>query len=384
MNKGTNQVIGSRGGVLALGVGLMGLALSAAGWFFHPKDFFRAYLLAFLFWISFPLGALAFLMLYRLTGGWWGRALRRPLAACVSTLPLMALLFLPLLAGLTHLYPWMGEHGRELGHKLAYLNAPAFLTRTAIYFLFWIATGLALVRLGQREDRASEPWRAGRLAALSAGGLVLHVLAVTFAGFDWIMSLEPEWFSTIYGLYILAGMGLTAMAFVTAVIGASSAEDRRPPPVVLQDVGNLLFMMIFFYAYVAFSQWLIIWSGNLPEEVRWYVERSRGGWGWIPPVLAAFHFALPFGVLLSRPVKRDRRALLTVALLVLSMRLVDWAWLVLPAFEGLNAWTWLLSGAALIGVGGLWLAAFGWLSGKIVEEAWPTTGESRVAGEAQP
>jgi hypothetical protein len=289
---------------------------------------------------------------------------RRLLESGARTLPLMAVLFVPIAADLPALYEWArpeAAHDPGLVRKQLYLNAPFFLGRAGFYFAAWILVTAFLVRWSHRQDATGDPRAAERLELLSRGGLVLLGLTMTFASVDWAMSLEPHWFSTIYGILFMGGSVLTAFAIVIAV--AASLARRTPVADVVtaahfHDLGKLLLAFVMLWAYFAFSQFLIVWSGNLPEEIPWYLRRLRGGWEWLALALIVFHFALPFALLLSRGLKRQKRTLAAVAIALVAVRIMDVFWMVAPAFrpEGL-AVHW-LDAAALVGIGGLWFALF--------------------------
>jgi hypothetical protein len=327
----------------ALIVGLVALVLCALGAFVNLAGFWRAYLVGYVFWTGVSVGSLAIIMLHHLSGGGWGVVIRRPLEAASRTLPVMFVLFIPLaVAVFTHgLYPWTvpeiaAEH--VVKHKAIYLNVPFFLGRTLFYFAMWGMLAYFLSKWSLQQDQTNDPRERRRLRErmqnLSGPGILLFGLTVTFAAVDWVMSLEPEWFSTIYGLLIMVGWGLTALAFaiVTTVL---LAGDERLAHVYqarhFHDHGKLLLAFVMLWAYFSFSQFLIIWSGNLPEEIPWYLRRLFGGWGYVAVALVVFHFALPFILLLSRDLKRRARALVLVALLVLFMRVVDLVWTIAPS-----------------------------------------------------
>jgi hypothetical protein len=347
-------------------VGACALAPALLGGLLNRSAFFQAYLLGYLFWTGIGVGCLGLLMLHHLVGGRWGFAIQRLLEAGVRTLPLMALLFLPVLFGLQDLYPWARPEVMAtdtlLQFKQRYLNAPAFFGRAACYFLLWIGAGTILLMLSARQDQGIDTGRlTRRLQVWSGPGLVVYGFAVTFAAIDWAMSLEPHWYSTIYGVIFLVGQGLLALAFVTRV--AICLANRPPLQSVLgagqlHDLGNLLLAFVMLWAYIAFSQYLIIWSGNLPEENHWYLHRMDGGWGVLAVILIVFHFVVPFLLLLSRITKRRAKILGTVATGILVMRFVDLFWLIVPALhaEGFHAhW---LDLVLPVGLGGLWLAMF--------------------------
>ncbi len=347
--------------------GILALAACAAGAAGSPDQFFRSYLFAYLFWIGIALGCFAIVMLHHLVGGSWGVVIRRLLESGAGTLPLMAVLILPLLAGLPRLYVWARPEavaGDELlRHKAPYLNVPFFLGRLAFYFAVWIMLAHLLNKWSEEQDRTLSSQVKARLQLLSGPGLVLYGLTVTFASVDWVMSLEPHWFSTIYGILFMTGEALATLAFVILALlvlvrRKLMADVLRPAH--LHDLGNLMLAFVMLWAYVCFSQFLIIWSGNLPEEIPWYLRRLDGGWAWVAVVLLVFHFALPFVLLLSRQNKQRLEILAGIAGGVLLVRLVDLFWMVMPAFHpgGFRVhWMDLLMP---VGIGGLWLAAFVW------------------------
>lgn len=353
---------------LGLMAGGGGLLLCLLGALVAPGSLFPSYLAAFLFWVNISLGCLAALLLHYLVGGAWGFLIRRPLEAAVMTVPLMALLFLPLLLGMQTLYPWARpgavEADHALRHKSLYLNVPFFVVRAGIYFGIWSLLA-ALLRWGSGvQDRTDDPRPTWRLQTMSAPGLALTFLAVTFSMIDWGMSLEPHWYSTIYGAMLLVGGGLSALA---AMIITASALRRVEPLTVMakadpfHDLGNLLLAFTMLWAYMSFSQYLIIWSGNLSEEIPWYLKRSLHGWRWLAMLLMVFHFFVPFFLLLFRINKRLPQNLWRISALLLVMQWLNDVWLVIPAFPKAGWLTPVFLVAATVGIGGLWVAAFSWL-----------------------
>jgi hypothetical protein len=349
----------------ALVAGVAGAVLCAGGALVSRVQFFEAYLVAYLFWFGIAIGCLAILMLQYVTGGAWGAVVRRVLESATRTLPLLALLFLPLALGLGDLYAWARPETVALDpilqHKSLYLNVPFFLARAAVYFAIWLTLARFLNRWSLEQDRVADPRLAVRLENLSRGGLVLYGLTATFAAVDWAMSLEPHWFSTIYGVIFMGGQGLSA--FIFAIPVAAVLADRPPLSRVLSsarfhDLGKLMLAFVMLWAYFALSQFLIVWSGNLPEETPWYLRRMHGGWRWVGVTLIVAHFALPFVVLLSRDVKRRVRTVAAVAVFLIVMRFVDLFWLVRPSFgEGGPSLHW-LDVATLVAIGGLWMWVF--------------------------
>ena len=337
--------------------------------FINPAQFFRAYLIGWTFWTGIAVGSLALLMLQHLTGGGWGLVIRRVLEAATRTLPFMAVLFVPIIFGSHSLYEWTHQEELEqhpvVQFKAPYLNLPFFTIRAVVYFGVWIALAYFLNRWSLLQDRTAEARYTKKMRLLSGPGMVALIFVVTFASVDWYMSLEPEWFSTIYGFIFVASWSLSALAFVIAAMATLSKEaplDRIVQPLHFQDLGKLLLALVMLWAYFAFSQYLIIWSGNLPEEIAYYLGRTRGVWGVTIVAIALLHFAAPFLFLLSRDLKRNPRSLMMVALLVLVMRMIDLLWMLVPAFHG-RSWVW-LDAIALIGFGGLWLGLFAWQLGK--------------------
>lgn len=356
----------------ALLTGVAGAILCLVGFFLYPIHFFRAYLLAYLFWLSIALGSLALLMLQNLVRGAWGAVVQRLLEAGSRTLPLMALLFVPLLFGLPTLYSWARPEAvaadEMLQHKSLYLNVPFFALRLVVYVGVWSSLAYLLSRWSLQHDRIDD-WVSGRplrrrLQLLSGPGLVVYGLSATFAAIDWTMSLEPHWFSTIYGIVFIIGHALTALAF--AVVALALLADFEPYAGVLtadhfHDLGNLLLTFVMLWAYIAFSQFLIIWSGNLTEEIPWYVHRTQGGWQWVGLLLLVFHFVLPFFLLLSRFSKRNLSILVPVAGVLIVMQWIDLFWLVMPAFYPSGLQVHWLDGVTLLALGGIWITVFVWL-----------------------
>jgi hypothetical protein len=360
----------------ALIVGLVGLAAGAVGAFLNVDQFFRSWLIGFLFCLGLTLGSLGLLMLQHLSGGQWGLVSRRVFEAASRTLPLLALAFIPILFGMRPLFLWARPEAvqtdRILQLKAPYLNVSFFTVRAAVYFAFWLLCMFLLNKWSAAQDRGETAVTTEdtvRFRTLSAPGLLLLVLTVTLASVDWIMSLDPHWYSTIFGLFIVVGQGLSALAFtiaVLALIARSGALGGLLRPGHFHDLGKLMLAFVMLWAYLGFSQFLIIWSGNLPEEIPWYVERIRGPWGAVALLLVIGHFALPFALLLSRDLKRHGNLLARVAIFVIAMRLVDLIWLVAPTFShgegeghaGFSLPVHWMDVVLPIGLAGLWLFLF--------------------------
>jgi len=268
-----------------LSAGGSGLAVSLFGWFFTPTQFFQSYLMAYMLCLGVTLGCLALGMVHQLSGGAWGVVIRRPIGAAARTLPVMTVLFIPILLGMSHLYIWthadVVAHDELLLAKRQYLNVPFFLARAAFYFAAWNTISYLLNAWSLEQDLTGDPRIARRMQKLSAGGLLVYGLTITFASFDWLMSIEPHWYSTIYGVLIMGGQALSAMAFLIVVLVWLSGRpplDRIVVKAHFHDLGNLMLAFVMLWAYFSFSQYLIIWAGNLPHEISWYVHRLQTGW----------------------------------------------------------------------------------------------------------
>lgn len=344
----------------------------AYGYASMRDEFYPAYLTAYLYWLGMALGCLGVAMLHGLTGGAWGTAIRRVIEAGFQTLPLMALLFAPLWLGVEQIYEWANpdvvQRNEHLASKAAYLNVVWFHRRAIVYFVAWIAIGWLLILSSPNERPPAESRRSRRLQRTSALGLIIYGLTITLAAVDWVMSLEPEWFSTMYGVLYMAGQAVSGISLSLVVVLLLERFEPWSRTVTAQrrnDLGNLLLTFVMFWAYVAFMQYLVIWSGNLPEENVWYLRRSQGGWQYVVISLMVLHFAVPFLLLLSRQRKRDATGIFRVAVLLLAMRYCDLNWLIVPGFQhgessaGGLAFHW-LDLAAMAAIGGVWLALFSW------------------------
>ena len=355
---------------LATIVGVVGLALCVAGFLASREHFFKSYLLAYVFWVGIALGCLALSMVHHLSGGAWGVVTRRVFEAASRTLPFMAILFLPLAFGVGELYLWANpdEVAKDaiLQHKAPYLNVPFFFIRAALYFAIWSGMAYLLSKWSLEQERDGERGQSLRMQRLSGGGLVLYAITILFMSVDWIMSLDPHWFSTMYGILFMGGQGLSALAFTIAVVVLLSRTEpmsRVIAPAHLHDLGKLLLAFVMLWAYFSFSQFLIIWSANLPEEIPWYLRRMGGGWQWVGLALIIGHFALPFMLLLSSDLKKHGRTLIVIALLVIGMRIVDLFWQIGPLHGEDHFGVHWLDAVAPVALGGVWLALFLWQLG---------------------
>ena len=350
-------------------VGLVFSVIAVAGAWLRPDEFFRAYLLAFMACLGVTLGSMAILMLRHLTKGAWGMVIRRILGAAMRCVPLMAVLFIPMFFGIHRLYIWArpldgiaDKHLREHLEEITktYLTVNGFVIRAVIYFAIWWALSFFLTKWSAEQDQPPMRDNSARFKALSGPGLILYGFTITFAVIDWIMSIDPSWISTIFGLSFLIGQVLAALCF--AVVVERILFDYKPmsellKPEQVHDHGKFMLAFIMVWAYFSFSQWLIIWAGNLPEEITWYIRRLNGGWGYVGLFLVLFHFAIPFVMLISRPFKRDITRLVWLAGWLLLMRYVDLVWVIEPNFSTTFNVTW-LDVVVPIAMGGLWLAYF--------------------------
>jgi hypothetical protein len=353
----------------SLVVGVVFAVISAALAFLRPDEFYRAYLLGFMCWLGVALGSMAIVMIRHLTGGGWGTVIRRILGAAMRTLPLLAFLFIPVIFGIRHLYIWaqplgniQDKHLREHLEQITqtYLTVNGFIIRAIFYFAIWNLLSFLLSKFSKQTDRANAPDNSKRFKAISGPGLILYGFTISFAAIDWIMSLDPSWISTIFGLIILIGEVLSAMCF--AVVVERILYNYKPmsellKPDFVHDHGKWILTFIMVWAYFSFSQWLIIWAGNLPSEITFYLTRLGGGWGSIGLCLVLFHFAIPFALLLSRPFKRDIRKLVWLAVWMMLMRYLDLFWIIEPNFSKTLTVTF-ADIVVPIAIGGFWLWYF--------------------------
>jgi hypothetical protein len=312
------------------------LPIGLLAWAFamNPAAALRSYLWAFCVVAAVPCGSLALLALQHLTGGAWGVTMRRPLEAAVRTLPLVALLFVPLALGAHILYPWANGSYTAPYPKSLYLNVPAFQLRAGVYFAVWIVLGTVLNYWSGQQDRNNPPDFDRRFRLIAGPTIGLYGLTITFASIDWVMSLEPMWFSSIFG--VLFGVGQILSAFVFAILMVLLFSDRPPLRGViraghLRDYGSLLLAFVMIWMYLSISQFILIWSANLKEEAPYYVERSHGIWPIMAGLVVLAQFFTPFLVLLTRDGKRNARSLGWVAGMVLAARAAELFWFIAPA-----------------------------------------------------
>lgn len=359
---------------LALGVGGIGTLVWAVGLYLSPEQALRSWLLGFIFWGGIGLGAMGLLILQYLTGGAWGVVIRRTLEAASRTLPVIVLLFLPIAFGLTRIYEWSHFPADDptMIQRGAFQTPMWWLIRSAIYFALFGVMAYLMNKWSANQDGSKDHEEAagwlGRATAFSGPTMVIYALVVTFAAVDWVMTLEPHWFSTMWGLLFVAGWALSCLCFTVIVMAFLS--DKVPMNRVLgrrhfHDLGKLMLALVMVWAYFNFSQYLIIYSGNLPEETVWFLRRTSGGWGYIAWGLILFHFAVPFLILLQQDLKRKPKRLALVAGFILFMRLVDMFFLIGPSPridahggpQGLFIISW-MDIVAPLAVGGIWVWYF--------------------------
>jgi len=349
-------VVGFIGAAATLALGLPKLGGE------HAVEFFRPYLIAWLLWLGVALGLLGLGMLNHLSGGYWGVVMRRVFEAAGRTLPVLLVLGVPIVFGLGDLYPWADPeivaNDELIRYKTPYLNAGGFILRGVIYFAIWSLLAFMLSRHSNRHDETGERGHQVAMQRWSAAGLVLYILTGTFASVDWIMSLEPHWFSSLFGAAFVAGHALGALAFSVPILIFLS---RRKPLENLvkkrefHDYGKLMLTFVMVWGYFTVSQYLIIWSGNLPEEVPWYLYRTANGWYAVSFFLMVGHFAVPFLVLLSADIKKRPRLLVWVAVWLLLMRWLDLYWQVSPSVSHGEVAFGPLDLTTPVAIGGFWL-----------------------------
>ena len=347
-------------------VGILGLAGCVAGWILAPREFFVAYLFGHQFFLGLSLGALGLLMTHHLTSGYWGYSVRRFLESSVGTLPLLAVLFIPVFFGLPQLYPWKNPSivaaNEILRSRISYLNTPGYIVRSAVIFAIWMVMAHFLLKWSKEQDATTSVEPTRKLRTLSGPGLVIYPVTMTFASLDWLMSLEKNWYSTMFAVMICIGQMLSALAFVIALLLVVRRNQQFAAIIsideTLHKIGNLLLAFTMLWAYLQFGQLLITWAGNLPHEISWYLNRVAGGWRWVCAFLFLFNFFIPFFLLLMRPVKRRVQTLASVAGCILIAHIVDVWWTIAPSVDqGHFYFNWWAI-VAFIGIGGIWFAVF--------------------------
>jgi len=326
----------------ALGIGGIGILACFAGMYLQPEQALRGWLLGFIFWAGIGFGGLGILLLQYLTGGAWGVVIRRVAEACSRTIPILAILFLPIVFGLYYLYDWaniaVAGGDKVIEWRGWYMQPNWWIVRSAVYFILMFLMAMLLNKWSRKQDEAPDYEKSAEFLGLSTKisgpGIILFVMLVTFASVDWMMTLEPHWFSTIWGFLFVAGWALSCFCFSVAIL--AHLQTRAPMDEVLgkrhfHDIGKLMLALVMVWAYFNFSQYLIIWSGNLTEETPYFLVRSKGTWGAIGLVLILFHFAFPFLILLMQDFKRKAKWLSALAVFILLMRLLDMFYIIGPS-----------------------------------------------------
>ena len=351
-----------RFGSIALTIGIAGLALSTAGYFIDADRFFSAYHTAFVYWVTLALGALFFTMLQHVSGAVWSVVVRRASEAMSMTLPWLFLFFVPVILGAGKIFHWTHPDPADavLARKASYLNVGFFAMRAIVFFAIWSVLAWLLNKHSLAQDASGDARHTYSLRKISAGGMFLFAFSVTFAAFDWLMSLDAHWYSTIFGVYVFIGGFLVCMAFMTLFylhLKSRGVLAETVTPEHYHDLGRFLFAFSVFWAYIGGSQYFLIWYANIPEETSWFLARwDPPSWRLISEALIAFHFGVPFLVLTFHAAKRNETVLKAIAGLLMVMHYVDMYWLVMPSFMPSARPSW-MDVTTLLGIGGivLWL-----------------------------
>lgn len=354
-----------RVGQIALALGIIGLILTAAGYFIDKTQFYYSYLTAFVYWLSIALGGLFFTMLHHLVGAKWSVVLRRLAENIMICVPPMVIFVIPVLSGIRELFHWSQPEVVAQDHllqsKAAYLNVPFFVVRAAIYFVVWIVLGRSLFRLSLLQDGGHHDGLFKKMRVVSAPGMILFAVTITFASFDWLMSLDAHWYSTIFGVYVFAGAFLATLAFLMRFVLYLDSTGVMHETVTKEhwhDMGKLLFAFTIFWGYMAFSQYFLIWYGNIPEETIWFLHRWEHGWEYLSLLIVFGHFVVPFFVLFPYSTKRSRPVMLVMTVWILVMHWVDLYWIIMPNLhrEAVE-YSW-MDITTMLGIGGVFVWYF--------------------------
>jgi len=351
----------------ALVIGVIAFAATFVGLFLNAQHFWQSYLYGYIAISALAIGSLGIFLLHNVVGGNWGVAIRRFIESGLQTLPMFAILVIPILFATGSLYKWTDATYRAehfaVGHKAVYMNVPFFAGRTVFYFIVWIVMGSLILKMANEHDRTGDPALFKKIKGRSAPALLVFVLTTTYAFIDWIMSLEPDWYSTIYGWLFTVGEVLLTFAFMIALLVLFSKHEPFTSflkTAHFHDLGNLMLAFTMLWAYMGLAQFLIIWAENLPDEIPWYIRRFTGGWGYLGWFISIFHFCVPFFLLLMRFVKKNPQRLRALAIWIICVRMLDIFWYVAPAFRQREFAVYWTDVTALLGIGGIWLAYFIW------------------------
>lgn len=350
---------------ITLAIGVVGIALSIIGYFIDSQQLIHSYLIAFVFWVSIGLGAIFFVMIQHLTSATWSIVLRRLAENIMVILPFMAIMAIPLLIGIKELYQWSHYDIVEADHllqsKSVYLNTKFFILRMAGYFVIWYLLTRYLYKTSLNQDSGHKAGHIARMRKISAPGMILFAFTLTFASFDWLMSLEGHWYSTIFGVYIFAGSVLGFLGFLILIVMYLKSKRILYKEITVEhyhDLGKLTFTFIILWGYMAFSQYFLIWYGNIPEETFWFLHRWEGSWKTVTLMIVFGHFCIPFFILFPRGTKRNRGVLTVIAIWILAMHWLDLYWLVMPSLhpDGVHL-SW-MDLTTMLGTGGVFVWLF--------------------------
>ncbi len=350
---------------LAFIIGGISIALSAVAFWVDPGQFYFSWLVAFVFWTSIALGGLFFTLIHHLTGATWSVVVRRFFEVLMTNMPFLLLMAIPVFLGMHELYHWSHadavSHDHLLQHKAAFLNVPFFIIRTLIYFAVWIVLTTLLYRISLKQDDGASSLIIKKLNKVSAPGVILFAFTTAFAAFDWLMSLDPHWYSTIFGVYYFAGSVMAVMAVLILIVMYFRKNGILTDVITPEhdhDFGKLLFTYMVFWAYMAFSQYFLIWYANIPEETVWFIHRWEGSWKLASQLLVLGHFVVPFLILMIRASKRSNLILSFMAIWLLFMHWLDMYWLAVPTLHPHGMQLSWIDLATMLGIGGLYMGLF--------------------------
>ena len=365
---------GGRTFSIAAGLGIVGLLLTAVGYATGGTErpvILAGYLVAFAYWLGIAIAASIWNAIFHAAAARWMTVFRRVFESMGAAIPIFILLFIPIAVTMPELFPWVRPSNKMtheqlalLTHKALWLNVPGFLIRAVVYFAIWVAVNQLLRGWSLRQDQEGglEPTR--KMRRYGSGALPFLGLSITFAAFDWLMSVDPFWYSTIFGAYYFAGSFLACIALLTVITVRTRHEQRQFCGLVTRhhthNLGKLMLAFTAFWTYVAFSQFMLIWIANIPEEAAWYQVRMHGGWASVGIFLVITHFVIQFFTLLSRGLKFNPRGLLFMSVWLLVVHWVDLTWLVLPALHPEGFYVHWTAIAAMFGVGGIAIAYARW------------------------